>query len=92
MYNVIGRITFVCMHMSYQRLQLGLDLFGFCIYDKDVWGAVPSRVAHLMSQGRAFGIISEVDQEVIVDRQTSLLGVNVELKEHRPSAVRIQDS
>ena len=45
----------------------------------DVAGAISTRVTDLMRKGRAARLSSKVDEEVGIDREAALLGIDIDL-------------
>ena len=52
------------------------------VLNPDVRGAVPTRVADLMSKHRAIGLVTKVGEKVLVEGQASIDCVHIDLQHH----------
>ena len=50
--------------------------------DPNIRGAIPARISDFVSQSRTIGLVSKIDAEFSIKRQTAFLCVNMNHQKH----------
>jgi hypothetical protein len=70
----------ITVHTTTGILQQPVNYAESLTSDPYIRGAVPTRISHLVGQGRTIRLGAKIDEEVGVDSQASFLGVNIDLQ------------